>query len=89
MTAQPPEADIENALSSLQRLSDEELERCIQDEEYFENFVNKLPQVLHHIQIHQKPEPSSCVLAYLSFISISTPNSIICNLLLTLHFVIC
>jgi len=45
MTAQPPEADIENALSSLQRLSDEELQLCIGDDEYFENFVTKLPQV--------------------------------------------
>jgi hypothetical protein len=48
MAAQPPEADIENALSNLQRLSDEDLKRCIEDEEYFENFVANLPQVYRY-----------------------------------------
>jgi len=45
MTAQLPEAEISAALQSLNRLSDDELQKFIESEEYFENFVSQLPQV--------------------------------------------
>jgi len=51
MSAQLPESDVTNALSSLERLSDDELKRIINDEDYFDDFVRNLPQVLLSVSI--------------------------------------
>jgi len=45
MSAQLPESDVTNALSSLERLTDDELKRLINDEDNFDDFVRNLPQV--------------------------------------------
>jgi len=45
MTAQFPEGEISAALSSLQRLSDDELQQFLDNEDFFERTVMDLPQV--------------------------------------------
>jgi len=45
MAASLPEHDVANALSSIERLTDEELSKLLSDEDYFEDFIKKLAQV--------------------------------------------